>query len=59
MKGKTGDAVEFFMSLPNEVLVDIASNDWKALESLCSALSLDIQLLNESYERSSNRRNLC
>ena len=54
-----GSSLEFFMSLPDDVLIQIALNDWQSLEQLCTALTLDIQLLNESYENSSNRRNLC
>ena len=59
MKVNAGDAIEFFMSLPNDVLVEIADKDWEALERLCSALALDIQLLKENNESFSNRRNVC
>jgi hypothetical protein len=53
-------ALEFFDSLPDEVLVEIALNDWPALISICSALSIDLQLLKENPDESiSYRRNLC
>jgi len=52
-------ALEFFLSLPDDVLIEIALNDWESLEKLCSSLSLDLQLMEESYESSSNRRNVC
>ena len=52
-------ALEFFLSLPDDVLIEIALKDWESLEKLCSSLSLDLQLMKESYESSSNRRNLC
>ena len=59
MKVNVGDSIEFFMSLPNDVLVEIADKDWEALERLCSALALDIQILKENNESFSNRRNVC
>jgi hypothetical protein len=46
-----GGAVEFFQSLPDDLMVQIAINDWDALERLCIALSLDIQLIIEDAER--------
>lgn len=42
---------EFFQTIPDDVLMQIAINDWESLERLCLALTLDIQLLKESlYE---------
>ena len=46
-----GGAIEFFYSIPDEVLVKIAQYDWGALESLCIALTLDFQLLEEEKRR--------
>jgi hypothetical protein len=42
------NVIDFFISIPDEVLAKIALYDWEALERLCIALSLDIQLLKES-----------
>jgi len=41
-------ALEFFFSIPDEILVEIAKNDWEALEKLCIALTLDLQLIRET-----------
>jgi hypothetical protein len=51
MKTNPGGAIEFFHSIPDDVLVKIALYDWRALESLCIALTLDLQLLREETER--------
>lgn len=45
-----GNAIEFFESIPDDVLAKIAFYDWEALERLCIALTLDIQLLKESTQ---------
>jgi hypothetical protein len=46
-----GSAFEFFQTIPDELLMKIAINDWESLERLCLALTVDIQLLKESlYE---------
>lgn len=59
MKDKIS-SIEFFLSIPDELLVEIASNDWESLERLCWALSIDLQLLKEGNNESfSNWRNLC
>ena len=42
-----GGASEFFHSIPNDILVKIAFNDWESLERLCVALTLDLQLIKE------------
>ena len=47
-----GSAIDFFNSIPDEVLAKIAFYDRDALERLCIALTLDVQLLNEEIERS-------
>jgi len=52
--------LEFFETLPDEVLIDIAVNDWESLIAICMALSIDLQLIEENPDESfSNRRNLC
>lgn len=57
------NALSFFDSIPDDVLIQIAINDWESLNRLCMALTLDIQLIKEeienSYENTSNRGNLC
>ena len=58
MKGSLSG--EFFYGLPDNVLVEIAENDWEGLELLCKALSIDLQLEKENPNESTNhRRNLC
>ena len=47
-----GSAIDFFNSIPDDVLAKIAFYDRDALERLCIALTLDVQLLNEEIERS-------
>lgn len=56
-----GNSIDFFNSIPDDILAKIAFYDWEALERLCIALTLDIQLLKESEidESSSDRGNLC
>jgi len=56
-----GNAIDFFNSIPDDILAKIAFYDWEALERLCIALTLDIQLLKESEidESSSDRGNMC
>ena len=45
-----GGAIEFFQSIPDDILAKIAQYDWDALEHLCIALTLDIQLLKEEMQ---------
>ena len=45
-----GSAIEFFQSIPDDILAKIAQYDWDALERLCIALTLDIQLLKEEMQ---------
>lgn len=45
-----GNAIDFFNSIPDDILAKIAFYDWEALERLCLALTLDIQLLKESAQ---------
>ena len=47
-----GSAIDFFNSIPDDVLAKIAFYDRDALERLCIALTLDVQLFNEEIERS-------
>lgn len=56
-----GNAIDFFTSIPDEVLAKIAFYDWESLERLCIALTLDVQLLKESMvsENSNNEKKLC
>jgi hypothetical protein len=46
-----GGAIEFFQSIPDDLLAEIALHDREALIRLCVALSLDIQLMYEEAER--------
>ena len=46
-----GNAIDFFDSMPDELLTKIATYDRSALERLCVALTLDIQLLKEETKR--------
>ncbi len=50
-----GGAIEFFQSIPDDILARIAQYDWEALERLCVALTLDVQLLIEDIERNKKR----
>lgn len=43
-----GNAIDFFTSIPDDILAKIAFYDWEALEKLCMALTIDIQLVKES-----------
>ena len=56
-----GNSIDFFTSIPDEVLAKIAFYDWEAMERLCLALTIDVQLLKETVhnESSSDRRELC
>jgi hypothetical protein len=46
-----GNIIEFFDSMPDELLTKLAIYDRDALERICVALTLDIQLLKEETER--------
>ena len=51
---------EFFYGLSNDILIEIALNDWEGLELLCKTLSVDVQLEKEKPNGGTyNRRNLC
>ena len=47
-----GSALEFFQSVPDDILMQIAINDRESLERLCVALTIDIQLMVEDAKRS-------
>jgi hypothetical protein len=44
--------IPFFDSIPDDVLINIAMDDWGALKRLCIALTLDLQLVKEENENS-------
>ena len=46
-----GGALEFFQSIPDDMLAQIAFHDRDSLERLCAALTLDVQLIVEEAER--------
>ena len=46
-----GGALEFFQTIPDEMLIQIAFHDRESLERLCIALTLDVQLIIEEAER--------
>ena len=48
-------SLEFFLSIPDEMLAEIALKDWESLEQLCWALSLELQLLEEKGEKESKK----
>jgi len=50
-----GGAIEFFNSIPDDVLAKIAQYDWDALERLCIALTIDVQLYLESIDKEKKR----
>ena len=59
MKNKLG-ATEFFLSIPDDILIKIETHDWESLERLCVALTLDLYFLTEGNNESfNNRGNLC
>jgi hypothetical protein len=41
-------AEDFFKAIPNDVLTQVVIEDWNALEVLCNALTIDLQLSKES-----------
>ena len=53
-----GNAIDFFTSIPDDILAKIAFYDWEALEKLCMALTVDIQLVKESILDFKRRFNL-
>jgi len=60
MKESNLGVIEFFLNIPDDLLIQIATYDWESLERLCIALSLDLHFLAENKDESfSNRGNLC
>ena len=51
MKKLKDPAVEFFDSMPDQLLIKLAMYDWISLYKICTALALDLQLLKEESER--------
>ena len=41
-------AWDYFISLPDELLIELALQDWSSLKQLCTALALDLQLSKEN-----------
>jgi len=51
-----GGALEFFQSIPDDMLAQIAFHDRDSLERLCVALTLDVQLIIEEAERKNSKK---
>jgi hypothetical protein len=44
-------ADEFFKTIPDKLLIEMAQYDWVSLHKICIALTLDLQLIKETEER--------
>jgi hypothetical protein len=44
-------ADEFFATIPDDLLIEMATNNWGALRKVCIALTLDLQMIEEQEER--------
>ena len=42
-----GEIIKFFYSIPDDILVEMATYNFPSLESMCIMLTLDSQLLEE------------
>jgi hypothetical protein len=51
-----GGALEFFQTIPDDMLTQIALHDRDSLERLCVALTLDVQIVIEEAEREKNSK---
>jgi hypothetical protein len=51
-----GGALEFFESIPDDMLTQIAFYDRESLERLCIALTLDVQLIIEQSENKKTKK---
>ena len=51
-----GGALEFFQTIPDDMLTQIAFYDRESLERLCVALTLDVQIVIEEAEREKNSK---
>lgn len=50
MKSKD-PAIEFFDSIPDQLLIKLAMYDWMSLYKICTILALDLQLLEEEFDK--------
>jgi len=41
----------FFKTIPDRLLIEMAQYDWVALQKICIALTLDLQLIEEQEKR--------
>ena len=41
----------FFETIPDDLLINMALHDWVSLKKICIALTLDLQLIEETEER--------
>ena len=48
-------STEFFDNFPDDMLIKLALYDWKSLEKICMALTLDTQILKEKLVKKSKR----
>jgi hypothetical protein len=44
-------ADEFFKTIPDKLLIEMAQYDWVSLHKICIALTLDLQLIEETEAR--------
>ena len=51
-----GGALEFFQSIPDDMLTQIALHDRESLERLCIALTLDVQLIVEEAKQKKSKK---
>ena len=51
-----GGALEFFQTIRDDMLTQIALHDRDSLKRLCIALTLDVQLIIEEAEREKNSK---
>jgi hypothetical protein len=46
-----GDVLNYFYSIPDEILCRMVLADWSSIETLCMALTLDLQIIQENYHK--------
>jgi hypothetical protein len=46
------NTLNYFMNLPDKSLIILAINDWKGLELICYAITLDLYFFGEKYHES-------
>ena len=44
-------ADEFFKTIPDKILINMALYDWNSLKNICMALTLDLHVIEESEKR--------